>query len=301
VLLTAVVGIAAIGIAGAPVSSGSEVSTQAVQQFLTAGTFPFVVPPDVHTITVEVCGAQGGRGGRYTNGGTATVGPGGLGGHTTVDITVTPNQALTIIVGSAGGIPTAVGGPESGPGAPGTGGPNAAGTGGSGSGGSGGGGGGGGGSAVMSGATALAVGGGGGGAGGAIGGAAGDASYAGGVGGGTTGGTGLAAGANEGGTPGQGGTQTAGGAAGNTNAGAGLGAHQGTPNDTGAGQSPGQRAGGGGGGGGYFGGGGSGPNGNFDGAGSRAGAGGGPTPLYRPPPRLAAVARPARCIDQAGC
>jgi hypothetical protein len=265
VLATALVAGAAVGIAGAPASSGGEVSPQAVEEFEDPGTFPFVVPTDVFTITVEVCGAQGGRGGRESNGGTDNLGQGGLGGHTTVDIAVTPGEALTIFVGSVGGIPTNSGGPESGPGAAGTGGPNAAGTGGSGSGGSGGGGGGGGGSAVMSGATALAVGGGGGGAGGAIGGAAGDAS--------ANGSAGSAIAANSGGTPGQGGTQTAGGAAGN--AGGGSGAQQGTPNGTGAGQSPGTRSGGGGGGGGYFGGGGSGPNGTFDGSGSRAGAGGG--------------------------
>jgi hypothetical protein len=273
VLATALVAGAAVGIAGAPASSGGEVSPQALEEFEDPGTFPFVVPTDVFTITVEVCGAQGGRGGRESNGGTDNLGQGGLGGHTTVDIAVTPGEALTIFVGSVGGIPTNSGGPESGPGAAGTGGPNAAGTGGSGSGGSGGGGGGGGGSAVMSGATALAVGGGGGGAGGAIGGAAGDASANGGAGGGATGSAGSAIAANSGGTPGQGGTQTAGGAAGN--AGGGSGAQQGTPNGTGAGQSPGTRSGGGGGGGGYFGGGGSGPNGTFDGSGSRAGAGGG--------------------------
>src|SRR5687768_10204012 len=172
VLGTALVATAALGLAGAPVSQGGLPPAPETESFLTAGTFPFVVPADVHTITVEICGAEGGEGGATFVGGGAPD-PGGLGGHTTVDITVTPGQMLTIIVGARGGdaTPAQGGSSERLGGAGGSGGPNAAGDGGTAST-FGGGGGGGGGSAVMSGTTALAVGGGGGGSGGALGGAA---------------------------------------------------------------------------------------------------------------------------------
>ena len=55
-------------IAGTVIGAGGIVATPAaaaptVVEFLSPTNEPFQVPPDVHTITVEICGAQGGEGG----------------------------------------------------------------------------------------------------------------------------------------------------------------------------------------------------------------------------------------------
>ena len=65
----------------------------------TAGTQTFEVPPGVHSLTVTLSGAQGGRGGPDTHGQPT---PGGYRGVVTGSVDVTPGQVLTIAVGSGG-------------------------------------------------------------------------------------------------------------------------------------------------------------------------------------------------------
>jgi hypothetical protein len=244
-------------------STVAAITTPAVpvtQTFGTPGTFDFVVPAGVTTITVDLFGAAGGN---------ISSREGGLGGHATTTFAVTPGETLQINVGGVGGDVVGRFNPTRG-----VAGLNGGGTGGQGSSGSGGTGAGGGGGAsdVRQGGTSLAnrvvvAGGGGGaapqttntgaGAGGGLEGTAGATSGTGsgdGVGGGpgtqSAGGAGGAAGTTPPGfTPGFDGTAGTGGTGGDDNGVEG--------ND-----------GGGGGGGGWFGGGGG-------GGGEKAGAGGG--------------------------
>lgn len=55
----------------------------------------FTVPAGICTVTVDVYGAQGGSG-------SATIGPGGLGGRATATIAVTPDEVLEVRVGGQG-------------------------------------------------------------------------------------------------------------------------------------------------------------------------------------------------------
>ena len=126
----------------------------------------WTVPVGVTSITVNLRGAQGGRG---ANDGIGTGASGGSGGMVTGTLAVTPGETLTIYLGGAGADGTRASGAGGGVGGSGSGGVYGGGRGGNaGSGGSSGGGGGGGGAAVlMRGTTVLAVAGGAGGGGGA--------------------------------------------------------------------------------------------------------------------------------------
>ncbi|MEY2449083.1 MAG: hypothetical protein QOH79_2559, partial [Acidimicrobiaceae bacterium] len=230
------------------------------QTFSTPGTFDFVVPAGVTSITVDAFGAAGGQ---------ISSKEGGLGGRTTATIAVTPGETLQINVGGVGGDVVGKFNPT-----PGVAGVNGGGSGGQGSSGSGGTGAGGGGGAsdVRQGGASLAkrivVAGGGGGA------APQTTNTGVGAGGGSEGTAGATSGTGPGdGTGGGAGTQSAGGAggaAGTTPPGftpgldgaAGVGGTGGNDNGVEG------NDGGGGGGGGWFGGGGG-------GGGERAGAGGG--------------------------
>ncbi len=244
-------------------SSGTTINGVTTFSTATAGT-SYVVPAGITTLTVEAWGAGAGSGGTGPSGGSS--GAGGGGGYAKADISVTPGETLSVLVGGAGGAGTlgAVVGA---------------------------GGGGGGYSGILRSATALVqAGGGGGGAGsgttgnGGAGGAGGGASGiigvdgtgtalghkgdpglvgSGGAGGaGGTGNDGLIGTANTGGAGGKGftsgGTGGVGGGAGGTNGGA-----------AGGGTNTSQGAGGGGGGAGQFGGGGG------EGSGGAVGGGGG--------------------------
>jgi hypothetical protein len=126
----------------------------------------WTVPVGVTSITVNLRGAQGGRG---ANDGIGTGGGGGSGGVVTGTLAVTPGETLTVYLGGAGGDGTRASGSGGGVGGSGSGGTFGGGRGGNaGAAGSSGGGGGGGGAAVlMRGTTVLAVAGGAGGGGGA--------------------------------------------------------------------------------------------------------------------------------------
>jgi hypothetical protein len=126
----------------------------------------WTVPVGVTSITVNLRGAQGGRG---ANDGIGTGASGGSGGMVTGTLAVTPGETLTIYLGGAGVDGTLASGAGGGVGGSGSGGVYGGGRGGNaGTGGSSGGGGGGGGAAVlMRGTTVLAVAGGAGGGGGA--------------------------------------------------------------------------------------------------------------------------------------
>jgi hypothetical protein len=68
-------------------------------EFYDAGTvYPFVVPPGVHTIQVELWGACGGGG----SGGFLTGGGGGGGGYVRALLTVTPGQTFQVELGRRG-------------------------------------------------------------------------------------------------------------------------------------------------------------------------------------------------------
>ncbi len=221
--------VGAMSIASSPVHASVESQT-----FDVPGTYDFLVPAGVTAVTVDAYGSSGGSGG-----GTPTV-TGGLGGHTTATIAVTPGETLKVVVGGAGqswaGSGVALGGSNGGGDA---GGLNA--------------GGGGGATDVrqvdfgLAGRVVVAGGGGGGGAGGHC-----DGSGPGGVGGGEAPTAGSAPGGSTGGAPGG---DSSGGAGGTGHAGSGS---NGTAGVGGAGGINEFDDGAGGGGGGWYGGGGGG-------------------------------------------
>ncbi|KPK38533.1 MAG: hypothetical protein AMJ69_08220, partial [Gammaproteobacteria bacterium SG8_47] len=245
-------------------SSGGTCTTTVYSTAQNATTY--VVPTGATTLTVKAWGAGGGGGGNGQSGGAG--GTGGGGGFARGDITVTPGESLTIVLGGGGN-----GGGGSRPGGSGGGGSGVTSAGG-GTGGApgdndaGSGGGGGGYSAVKRGATFLIQAGGGGGGGGA--GKTGS-SGAGGAGGGSSG----VAGGNASGQGGGAGTSSAGGAVGSSS---GSGGSGGTANTGGNGKANSGNAygGGGGGGAGRYGGGGGGAASSES---SGAGGGGGGSSL----------------------
>jgi hypothetical protein len=233
------------------------VAGAATQTFTTPGSASFVVPNDVHSISVEVFGAAGGASGDGKAGGL------GAEAHAST-VAVTPGETLTVVIGGRGG--NGVNGTPLEVCDWGAGGVNGGGEAGECDGEGAAAGGGGGASEVRRAATALVLAGGGGGAGangtGGAGGAGGENGVAGtpgaaGGGGGGGGGTASAGGA---GGPGQGGGQA--GKVGTAHAGG----EGGFWSD----------ASGGGGGGGVFGGGGGGGSQNFSGGGGGGGSSTGP-------------------------
>ncbi len=99
--------VAAMSIASSPVHASVESQT-----FDVPGTYDFVVPVGVTSLTVDAYGASGGSG----DGNPAVAG--GLGGRTTATIAVTPGETLKVVVGGAGqswaGSETALGGSNGG-------------------------------------------------------------------------------------------------------------------------------------------------------------------------------------------
>ncbi len=99
--------VGAMSIASSPVHASVE-----SQSFEVPGTYDFVVPPGVTSLTVDAFGASGGSG----TGSPAVAG--GLGGRTTATISVTPGETLKVVVGGAGqswgGVDTALGGSNGG-------------------------------------------------------------------------------------------------------------------------------------------------------------------------------------------
>lgn len=237
--------------------------------FVEPGQHEYVVPAGICKVTVDAYGAQGGRGLLGVDG--------GLGGRATATLTVTPGQALTVVVGGQGGD----GASPTDPGLPGVGGPGGfngggdggdASTGGGGAFPAGGGGGGGGASDVRTGAALeerVVVAGGGGGSTGNGTRHESDAAGAGGGESGTPPGPPLIGGAT---APG-GGTQTTGGAGGTYDGSGGGGPFVSESGSSGTGgdgfDQEGSVYGGGGGGGGWYGGGG----GAFSGGGGGSGFG----------------------------
>ena len=70
--------------------------------YTTAGTFTFTVPANITQITYVVYGGGGGGGAPNSDGDCHTGSGGGAGGKQTGILTVTPGEALTVIVGSKG-------------------------------------------------------------------------------------------------------------------------------------------------------------------------------------------------------
>ena len=259
-----------VGLALLSVARAAPAQPATVDFDCTAGAQTWQVPPGIRSIVVSAFGAQGGNGPD-----DIAADDGGLGGHATRSLPVTPGELLQVNVGCRGGAGPAM------PGAGGTGGFNGGGDGGA-SDANGGGAGGGGASDVRRGAFGLAdrliVAGGGGGGGGGFSSCGGGA---GGGGGGTTGIDGSETGCPaEGGDPGLRGTATAGGSGG---AGSLPGGEAGTAGTAGVGGAGGaavvgllQGSGGGGGGGGWFGGGARTDVGSAKGSGGGGGSGFGP-------------------------
>lgn len=78
------------------------VKSQTVETFNYTGAIQtYTVPAGVTSIEVDVYGAQGGSGGGYYA--INSVGPGGSGARMKGDISVTPGEVLTILVGQQGG------------------------------------------------------------------------------------------------------------------------------------------------------------------------------------------------------
>ena len=94
--LLALCGIAALIVAVVSLASTPVQAAGTSEAFETPGTYDFVVPDGVTSITADVYGAAGGSG---------SVAPpiaGGLGGRVTATIPVTPGETLRIVVGGAG-------------------------------------------------------------------------------------------------------------------------------------------------------------------------------------------------------
>ena len=70
------------------------------QTYSTPGTHTFTVPTGITSINVTLKGAGGGTGCFYQS---SPGSPGGSGGRTQGTLTVTPGQALSVVVGGAGG------------------------------------------------------------------------------------------------------------------------------------------------------------------------------------------------------
>ena len=71
-----------------------------VQEFLTAGSYTFVVPSGITKVMVEMWGAGGGGGDFTTN--TGAGGGGGAGAYTRTVVSVTPGGSYRVVVGAAG-------------------------------------------------------------------------------------------------------------------------------------------------------------------------------------------------------
>ena len=85
------------------VFGATKIFAQSTVTFNASGTFTYVVPPGVFSMTFGVTGAGGGGAGSINAGGTSSSGGGGGGGSfglTTV--AVTPGNTLEIVVGSLG-------------------------------------------------------------------------------------------------------------------------------------------------------------------------------------------------------
>jgi len=76
-------------------------STAITQDYTTAGSFSFVVPANVTTISATIIGG-GGAGGNGHSTGYSASGGGGSGGYLVQNITVTPGQTVSISVGAGG-------------------------------------------------------------------------------------------------------------------------------------------------------------------------------------------------------
>jgi len=77
--------------------------------YTTAGTYSYIVPAGVTSVTIYTIGAGGGSGGCLTNLSHQAAGGGGGGASTQNTFTVTPGQTLTVIVGAGGTAGTALG------------------------------------------------------------------------------------------------------------------------------------------------------------------------------------------------
>lgn len=84
-------------------------SSAITQDFSTVGSFSFTVPANVTKITATVIGAGGAGGNGWANGYSAS-GGGGSGGYVVQDITVTPGQTVTLVVGAGGTVSGVQGG-----------------------------------------------------------------------------------------------------------------------------------------------------------------------------------------------
>lgn len=73
------------------------------QSYTTAGTYSFVVPNGIYSLTSTIVGGGGGGGGFYGNGDNHAGGGGGSGGfYSGQAIAVTPGETLTVVVGAGG-------------------------------------------------------------------------------------------------------------------------------------------------------------------------------------------------------
>ena len=79
-------------------------AASSTQSYTTAGTYSFVVPNGIYSLTSTIVGAGGGGGGFYGNGDNHAGGGGGSGGfYSGQAIAVTPGETLTVVVGAGGG------------------------------------------------------------------------------------------------------------------------------------------------------------------------------------------------------
>ncbi|HOZ92847.1 MAG TPA: hypothetical protein PK242_02110, partial [Ottowia sp.] len=91
------IGLAAVAALALPLAAQA-----ATQTFTTPGSHSWTVPPGVTHIRVQALGGGGGGGDGVANDGqSASGGPGGL--VTSGNLSVTPGQTLTIVVGGGGG------------------------------------------------------------------------------------------------------------------------------------------------------------------------------------------------------
>jgi hypothetical protein len=84
-------------------------SSAITQDFSTAGSFSFVVPSSVTKVTATIIGGGGAGGNGHASGYSAS-GGGGSGGYVVQNITVTPGQTVSIVVGTGGTVSGAQGG-----------------------------------------------------------------------------------------------------------------------------------------------------------------------------------------------
>ena len=76
--------------------------TETTLNYLTPGTYSFVVPANVIRVKVQVYGAGGGGGASEGGGDQHAGGGGGSGGYKTFVFSVTPGETLTLVVGKGG-------------------------------------------------------------------------------------------------------------------------------------------------------------------------------------------------------